>query len=393
MDRARGSQWLEIDADAVRHNLRLLRETLTPGTLLAGVVKANAYGHGIEQVAPVAADQLDWLAVHAAAEARLLRRLGLRLPILVMGFVSPSELVDLGQDTHVMASCGETLEWLGEHRRRTGLSVPVHLKVDTGTKRQGLSLAQLPEMCRAAARERLEVVGVATHFANIEDTLEHDFAVRQRELFVRAVELVGRELGSIPPFVHASCSAAALLFRDCDFSLVRVGISMYGHWPSRETRLSWSLLHGGDGLELRPALRWKARVGQLQAVERGETVGYGRTWTALRPTTLAVLPVGYADGYPRALGNRARTLVRGARAPVVGRVCMNITMVDVTDIPGAQVGEEVVLLGRQGEAEVTAEELSELCGTINYELLARLSPAIPREVLGEVGRGLVADTP
>jgi alanine racemase len=300
----------------------------------------------------------------------------------VMGFVPPAELHDLDPDVHLMVSCVEALGWLGEHRRRTGVSLPVHLKVDTGTKRQGVPPARLPEMCRVAAREGLEVVGLATHFANIEDTLEHDFAARQRESFLGALDLLGEQLGSPPPFVHASCSAAALLFRDCDFSLVRVGIAMYGHWPSRETQLSWTLQHGKDGLKLRPALRWKALVGQLQEVEQGETVGYGRTWTALRRTTLAVLPVGYADGYARALGNRSRVLVRSAPAPVVGRVCMNIIMVDVTDIPGVAVGEEVVLLGRLGDAAVTAEELAALGGTINYELLARLSPAIPRVLLG-----------
>jgi alanine racemase len=295
-----------------------------------------------------------------------------------MGFVPPGDLGALDPDVHLFVSCVELLDWLGELRARTGLALPVHLKVDTGTHRQGFAVEELAAACRLAARHRLEVVGVATHFANIEDTLEHDFAGRQRERFVAAISVLTSELGGTPPFVHASCSAAALLFRDCDFSLVRVGISTYGHWPSRETQLSWAMRHGRDGLRLRPALTWKALVGQIQDVAQGDTVGYGRTWTALRPTRLAVVPVGYADGYARALGNRSRALVRGVPAPVVGRVCMNILMVDVTDLPGVAVGEEVVLLGRQGEAAVSAEELAALSGTINYELLSRLSPAIAR---------------
>ena len=157
---------------------------------------------------------------------------------------------------------------------------------------------------------------------------------------------------------------------------------MYGHWPSRETRLSWTLEHGRDGLELRPVLSWRTCVGQLQPVAKGESVGYGRTWTALRETVLGVVPVGYSDGYPRALGNRSRVVVRGRPAPVVGRVCMNIFMVDVTDVPGVEVGDEVTLVGRNGEAVITVEELADLCGTINYEFLARLSPAIPRVTVG-----------
>ncbi len=375
-------QKIEVDREALRHNLGVFRTVLPQGTRIAGVVKANAYGHGLEQVAPVAAAECDWLAVHAAAEARRIRAAGLGLPVLLMGFVPPSELHDLDRDVHLMVSTPEVIEWAGEYAKRTGVRLPLHLKVETGTHRQGVAPERLPDLCRAAARAGLEVVGVSTHFANIEDTLEHDFARRQLEIFRDAVEQVGRELGAPPPHVHAACSAAALLFPETAFSMARVGISMYGHWPSRETHLSWMLKHGANGLRLRPALTWKTVVGQLQLVPRGATVGYGRTWQALRDTVLAVLPVGYSDGYVRALGNRARVLVRGSYAPVVGRVCMNIVMADVTDVPGVAVGDEVVLLGRQGDGEVSAEELAGHCGTINYEMLARLSPDIPREVVG-----------
>jgi alanine racemase len=387
MDGTRPTHWIEVDAGALRHNLGLFRRTVGPGAQVAAVVKANAYGHGLAQVAPVAAEVADWLAVHAAGEARALRGMGLRLPIMVMGFVPPWELDGLDRDTHLLVSSAEALAWVGEHRRRTGVSLPVHLKVDTGTHRQGVSVGEVPAICRVAAREGLELVGVATHFANIEDTLDHGFAGGQRELFERALGVMRHELGEVPPWVHASCSAAALLFRECDYTLVRVGISAYGHWPSRETQLSWVLRHGRDGVRLEPVLAWKALVGQLQHVAPGETVGYGRTWTALRPTLLAVLPVGYADGYPRSLGNRARVLVRGVPAPVVGRVCMNIVMVDVSDVPGVGVGEEVVLIGRQGERTVTVEELAGLADTINYELLARLSPSIPRVVVDGASTG------
>jgi alanine racemase len=300
-----------------------------------------------------------------------------------MGFLPPGEIHDLDQNTHAFVSTEEVIRWLGEYRRSSGISVPVHLKIETGTKRQGVTTDDIPRMCSAAGEEGLEIVGVATHFANIEDTLEHEFAKRQIAHFGDAVGVLRNELGHDPPYIHASCSAAALLFRETDFSLIRLGISMYGHWPSRETRLTWALDHDREQLQLSPVLRWHTVVGQLQHVEKGQTVGYGRTWTALRPSRVAVLPVGYADGYARVLGNRSRVLVHGRPAPVVGRVCMNIMMVDVTDIPGVAVGDDVVLLGRQGSEEITAEELAELNGTINYELLARLSPAIPRVVVND----------
>jgi alanine racemase len=247
--------------------------------------------------------------------------------------------------------------------------------------RQGFAISHIDAACSTAAREGLEIVGVATHFANIEDTLDHQFARQQMRLFHRATSRLRHKLGATPPFVHAACSAATLLFREADYSMVRLGISMYGHWPSRETRLAWVLEHGAAAMELRPVLTWKARVGQLQDVRKGATVGYGRTWTALRRTRLAVIPVGYSDGYSRCLGNRARVLVRGCRAPVVGRVCMNIMMIDVTDVPGVQVGEEVVIIGSQDGATMAVEELASLSDTINYEFLARLSPSIPRLVV------------
>jgi alanine racemase len=381
--RGNHSQWLEVDAQALRHNLHVFRQILSGGTKLAAVVKANAYGHGLAEVAPLAGASADWLAVHTAAEARRLRELGLRNPVLIMGFIARGELHDLDADIHVFVSTREVLRWLGEYRRSSGILLPIHLKIDTGTKRQGLDRSSIAEICRAAAGEGLSIVGIATHFANIEDTLEHEFARRQLELFGDAIAILRRELGGEVPYVHAACSAASLLFRETDFNLARIGISMYGHWPSRETRLTWILDHGRDGVKLEPTLSWRTVIGQLQRASTGESVGYGRTWRALRPTLLAVLPVGYADGYARALGNRARVLMGGRPVPVVGRVCMNMMMVDVTDLPGVAVGDEVVLLGRQGDSVVTAEELAELSGTINYEFLARLSPAIPRFVVGD----------
>ncbi len=377
----RAAQWIEIDDQALIHNLELFRKIVGNDTDLLAVVKANAYGHGLAEVAPIVEKAADWCGVHTAGEARDLRSMGVKNPILVMGFVPPSELHDLDEDVHLLVSSLNSLEWLETYRQRTGVSLPAHIKIDIGTKRQGVSSEVLPEMFKAASVRGVDIVGVASHFANIEDTIEHDFARLQLQRFEDALTVVRRECGELPPYIHASCSAAALLFRETDFTLSRIGISMYGHWPSRETRLSWSMAHQGDGMHLRPVLSWKALVGQLQPVARDESVGYGRTWTASRSSLLAVIPVGYADGYSRALGNRSRVLIRGRSAPVVGRVCMNILMADVTDIDGVSIGDEVVLIGRQGEDEVPVEDLANLSDTINYEFLARLSPSIPRTVV------------
>ena len=374
------TQWIELDAGAVAHNVGVFRSVLSTETKLLAVVKANAYGHGLAEFAPIAAEHIDWFGVHTANEARALRRLGMTKPILVMGVVPPGELHDLDVDVHLLVSSSAAFEWIADYRDRSGIRLPLHIKVDTGAKRQGFGWSRLGDVLDKAAGKGHEIVGLATHFANIEDTVEHEFARTQLDRFHRALELAEDRLGGVPPFIHAACSAASLLFRETDFTLARVGISIYGHWPSRETRLSWILEHGRGGIELRPTLSWRAVVGQLQRVAKGETVGYGRSWTALRDTVLAVIPVGYADGYSRALGNRARVVVVGCEAPVVGRVCMNICMVDVTDVPGVEIGDVVTLVGADGEMAISVEDLATHCGTINYEFLARLSQSIPRDV-------------
>ncbi len=374
------TQWIELDGDALVHNVSIFRTILSPDTLLLGVVKANAYGHGLDEIASISEAQLDWFGVHDAGEVRQLRSIGVKRPVLVMGFVPTGDLAGLDSDTHLLVSSIPALQSAAEYRDRSGVSLPIHLKVDTGAKRQGVPIAGIDEMASFAAKHGLDIVGLATHFANIEDTLEHDFARSQLDRFHEAVERTTRLLGEVPPFVHAACSAASLLFRETDFTIARVGISLYGHWPSRETKLSWAIEHGRDKFQLRPVLSWRAVVGQLQTVAKGESVGYGRTWTALRDTVLGVIPVGYADGYPRILGSRSRVGIRGRAAPVVGRVCMNIFMIDVTDIPDVEIGDEVTIVGSDGEVSVTAEELAGLSSSINYEFLARLSRAIPRVI-------------
>ena len=375
--------WVEISRPALVHNIGLFRGLLDKGTALLAVVKANAYGHGLEDVARVCTEQgVDMLGVHAAEEVTALRRAEVRLPILVMGYLTPAQVADVaGPDVHVLLSSRQVLEALAAHGRKLGVALPVHVKVDTGTHRQGVEPADAAEFADAARGSGLAVVGVATHFANIEDTTDHGYAFGQLERFRSALAAVQARVGPVR-HVHAACSAAALLFREADFTMARVGISLYGHWPSRETYLSWLLAHGRDGLRLEPVLAWRARVGQVKWVDAGAPVGYGLTYRPTRRCAIGVLPIGYADGYPRALSNRARVLLRGRPAPVVGRVCMDIVMVDVTDIPGAAEGDVATLIGPDGAERVAAEELAEQAGTINYEILARLSPALPRIVVG-----------
>jgi alanine racemase len=378
-DLAASTSWIEVSRGALANNVELFRGLLGARTTLLAVVKANAYGHGLELVVKACrAAGVGWFGVHSADEVLQLRRMGYSGPALLMGYVTPAQVeVAVDPDVHVLLSSEEVLDSLAAQARRVGTPLCVHVKVDTGTHRQGVAPDDAAALALRARGAGLRVAGLATHFANIEDTTDHAYAQKQLDRFRKALAAVEAAVGRVP-HVHTACSAAALLFREADFTMARVGISLYGHWPSKETYLSWLLAHGRDSLRLQPALAWRARVGQVKNVAEGSPIGYGLTYRPTRDSRIAVLPVGYSDGYPRALSNRSRVVIHGRPAPVVGRVAMNITLVDVTDVHGVREGDVATLIGTDGSERVTAEELADLAGTINYELLARLSPLTPR---------------
>ena len=372
--------WIELDREAPDFNLRELRKGLSKGTILCAVVKANAYGHGVEQMVPLFASA-DWFAVNSLEEGVELRELGERRPILVLGHVP---LTNLGEavrhDLDLTVYNRETLEALARLDLPSAGPARLHLKVETGTGRQGVLPEQVEgfvEQLRAVPGAGL--VGVSTHFANIEDTLNHDYAQSQLDKFQQALEIL-EGLKARPEYVHTAATAAAILFDKTHFNLVRAGIGIYGLWPSRETYLSTLLGHRPIP-DLRPVLTWKTRIVQIKELPEGSYIGYGCTYRATRPIRVGVLPVGYADGYDRKLGNTAYVLIRGKRAPVIGRVCMNLTMVDISDIPQAGLEDEVVLLGRDGEERISAETMAGWAGTINYEVVTRISPLLPRRVV------------
>jgi len=258
--------------------------------------------------------------------------------------------------------------------------VPVHLKLETGTHRQGIAEADVLTFAeRVRGSTSLDLEGIGTHFANIEDTTDHGFAESQLAAYQRiegSLAAAGIEL----PIRHTACSAATLLFSQTHLDLVRIGISLYGLWPSKETYVS-CLETAKPALDLRPVMTWKSRVAQVKPVPEGSYVGYGCVYRATRDSRIAVLPVGYHEGYDRGLSGVAHVLIHGRRAPVRGRICMNMCMVDVTDIPGVELEDEVVLLGAQGDERISAEQLAGWAGTISYEVVSRIHPGLPRVVL------------
>ena len=376
--------WLEIDVGALAANVRAFRARLG-GARFAAVVKSEAYGHGVALVAPAALRAgADWLAVWGANEGLPLRALvGPDVPILCLGHTPPQDFPEaVAADLRLTLYDPAAIPALARAARAAGRTARIHLKLETGTHRQGLEADEAVALARAVAAvaPAVELEGVSTHFADIEDTTDHGYAEAQLARFTDSVERVSAA-GTRPGVRHTACSAAAILFPHTHFDMARVGISLYGLWPSRETLVS-ARERGLSGFALTPVMAWKALVAQVKDVAAGGYVGYGRTWRAQRRTRVAVIPVGYFEGYSRALSSRAHVLVRGRRAPVLGRVCMNMFMVDVTDVPGAAAGDVATLLGRDGDEAVTAEALAGWAGTIHYEITTRVNPLLPRIAVG-----------
>ncbi|RME32133.1 MAG: alanine racemase [Candidatus Zixiibacteriota bacterium] len=377
-------QWLELSRSAFRKNIRALSRLAGPKRVMAVSVKANAYGHGLPEIIGFleAQKEVSYITVHALEEAARSRASGWSGSIMLIGPL-PTDQVEAvaALDIEPVIFTRETLRAVGRLSDKLNRRIRTHLKLETGTGRQGITAEELPSF--AALYKKYpnlgKPYGAAMHFANIEDTTRHDYAELQLKRFHELLRQM-TALGIKPTIRHTASSAAMILFDKTRFELVRPGLSAYGHWSSKETYLSYRLEGGSNDLFC-PVLSWRARITQLKKLPANAFIGYGCTYRTTAPARIAVLPVGYADGYPRALSNRGHVLIRGRRAPIRGRICMNLLMVDVSDIKGVRLGDTATLIGRDGDEEVTAEMLADWGGTINYEILARLSPLLPRQVL------------
>jgi alanine racemase len=378
------TSWLEIDTAALHANVSMFRRRLEGGSMLAAVVKSNAYGHGLEICAPIALQAgASWLAVGGLSEALALRQqVGADVPVLTLNHVPPADLASAVEHGIRVTLYDQTsvasIARAAAAQQRPGY---VHLKLETGTHRQGVEPDRVIELAGQIARTpQLVFDGLSTHFADIEDTTDHRYAESQRTIFESTLRQL-EALGLAPRMTHIACSAATILFPETHQRLARAGIGLYGFWPSRETLVS-ARERGLGSFALSPVMSWRCLIAQVKDVPVGGYVGYGRTWRASRASRIAVLPIGYFEGYPRSLSGRAHVLIDGRRAPVVGRICMNMTMVDVTDIPAAQAGETATLLGSSGDESVRAEDLATWAGTIHYEIVSRLHASLPRVAIG-----------
>jgi len=364
--------WAEIDLDRVTHNLDVVRAHAGPNCRIMAIVKANAYGHGAVPVAwHLASRGVHAVGVGDSQEAIELRLAGLSIPILILGAVIHGELPDVvAHDIAVTVHSAERVRTLDREARRAVRQVAVHLKVDTGMGRLGCRPESAPELIELIhASEHLRLEGLCTHFSSAGREGD-DFTRLQIERFEAVTDRI-RRAGWPVPARHAEASGAILGGVAGQFDFVRPGIALFGLSP-----------RPGTGSELKPALSLKSQVIFLKDFEEGAPIGYGRTHITSGRTRIATLPVGYNDGYAFRLGGRADVLIRGVRAPVVGRVSMDYLTVDVGHVPGVSVGDEVVLMGHQGAECVTAEELADLSGTIPYEVLTRLGKRVVRVYRG-----------
>ncbi len=368
--------WAEIDLDALQFNVASIRKCIDQGTKIIAVIKTDGYGHGASQIAQLLEDERQvWgYAVATAEEAFSLRADGIQKPILILGYTFPYSYGQMisGQVRATVFTC-EAAEALSDIAVASGQICRIHIKIDTGMTRIGIHPDDegVALIRRIAGLPGLEIEGIFTHFA-MADEADRTKTYHQMTLFREYVDRIERDLGIRIPMRHCSNSAGIVEIPEANMDAVRAGIILYGLWPSDEVQT--------DGkIQLRPMLSLKSRVVYVKTVPEGQEISYGGTFTTTRDTRVATVCIGYGDGYPRSLSNLGDVIIKGQRVPILGRVCMDQFMIDVTDVRvPVRVGDQVTLIGREGDACITMEELGALSGRFNYELACDIGKRIPR---------------
>ena len=366
--------WAEVDLDAIWENMVHMKENIAENTKILAVIKTDGYGHGGVPIAKML-EQLDFMFGYAAAtyeEAHVLREAGVKKPILILGYTFPycyEELIR--EEIRPAVYRRDTVEELATAAAKVGKKAKVHIKVDTGMGRIGITPDEegLEFVRFLIEHPELEVEGIFTHFAKSDET-DKTSANHQLELFQNFIDKIQTELGITIPVKHCSNSAAILEMPQANMDMVRAGITTYGLYPSEEV--------SKDIVPLRAAMSLYSHIVYCKTIHAGQSVSYGGLFTAQKDTRVATIPVGYGDGYPRSLSGRGYVLIHGKKAPILGRVCMDQFMVDISEIPEAMEGDKVTLLGMDGTERITAEELGELSGRFNYEFVCDLGKRIPR---------------
>lgn len=360
----------KIDLDAVEYNYNNTRAKLPQGCKLLGVIKADAYGHGAVELARFLENKCDFFGVACIEEAVELKKAGIKTPILILGYVAPAfyDLV-VKYDIRIPVFSYDTAKALSDEAVKQGKTVPFHFCIDTGMSRIGFQVnEESADVCKQICTlPNIEAEGLFSHFATADET-DLTKALAQREKYKAFVEMLENR-GIQIPIKHLNNSAGIMNF-DEYFDMCRMGIILYGLYPSEEVDKSL--------LDIKPVMSWLTHISHIKTLEAGREVSYGGTFKTTEPRVIATIPVGYADGYPRCLSNKGRVIINGQYAPIVGRVCMDQFMVDVTDVDGAELDSIVTLVGKDGDAELSMEEVSNAAYSFNYELPCRVARRVPR---------------
>lgn len=364
--------YIVIEMDNIIHNLQELMRYTAKGAKTMAVVKADAYGHGIVEVSKICCDNgADCLGVAILEEGIFLRENGVQAPILILGATFPERAEDvIKHDLIQGVSSVAIVQSLAEAARKLKKEARVHVKIETGMNRigaiPGVDMDHLVEELKMN-RDYIKVEGAFSHFAKADEKDKSYAGIQYGNLLRGLEQLAGAGFRDI--LRHMANSAGIIDLPETHLNMVRQGISLYGYYPSREVR---------QDVDLKPALSWITHVAHIKVISEGESVGYGCTYVAGKESMIATLPVGYADGYPRALSNCGCVLIHGCKAPIVGRVCMDQLMVDVSSIEGVKTGDQAILIGQQGEVAITAEDMANQIGTISHEILTGIATRVPR---------------
>ena len=360
--------WIEIDKKAIDHNISEFRKIIKPNIKLMAIIKSNAYGHGLVDFAKTIENKVDWFGVDSIIEGLKLRQKGIKKPILILGYTLPSRVEDaVRSDVSLTVSSFELLEQIIKLKDRP----KIHLKIDTGMHRQGFFLKDLPKAIKLLKQFKLAPEGLYTHLAVAKDKLYSSYSFKQIEIFKKADELLKFVFGRENYLRHAVASAGTLLYPEAHFDMVRIGIGLYGMFPSKESEMQ-------TNAKLKPAMTWKSIIGEIKTIPKNSFIGYDLTEKVLRSSRLAIIPVGYWHGFDRGFSSCGEILVKGKRCRILGRVNMDMVVIDVSNVPNIKIGDETVIIGKQGKEKITAEDMAIKTATTNYEIITRINPLIKR---------------
>ena len=374
-----------LSRSALKHNLKFINQIIGANTLFSSVIKGNAYGHGIEQFVPLARDcGVNHFSVFSADEAyRVRATLAPKVPIMIMGMIDNDQLewaIQNGIEFFVFEI--DRLEQAVAVAKKMNIPAKIHIEIETGMNRTGFSVKIFSKILQFIMDEskHLVVKGLCTHFAGAESIANYHRVKKQKNSYDRAYKKMVN-FGILPEFKHTACSAATIRYPKTRMDLVRIGILQYGFFPSREILIHYLTKHKEHSYPLKRLITWKSKVMNVKTVKTGEFVGYGTSYLANTDLKIATVPVGYSHGFSRSLSNQGRVLIHGHRVSVVGTVNMNMMSVDVTDLENVKKGDEVILIGKQGDLEISVASFSEFSVQLNYELLTRLPSNIPRQIV------------